>query len=60
MADPTINPTMREVFRHVVLMHESATQVAAAFGMSRNNVDQIKCRLIGRLEALVRAMTRPN
>jgi RNA polymerase sigma factor (sigma-70 family) len=57
MADPSINPRTREIFRHVALLHESAADVARLFGVSRNNVDQIKNRLIRRLSEMVAAMT---
>lgn len=57
MSDDGIMPTTREVFRHVALMHESPDDVAAQFGISRNNVDQIKKRMIGRLAKMVAAMT---
>jgi len=60
MANPAINPTTREVFRHVALMHEPSAHVAAAFGMTRDNVDQIKSRMIARLAKLVRSMTAPD
>jgi len=59
MANPSINATTREVFRHVALMHEPAAHVAETFGMSRDNVDQIKSRMIARLAKLVRTMTAP-
>ena len=57
MADPSINPRTREIFRHVALRHEPAADVARLFGVSRNNVDQIKNRLIRRLSEMVAAMT---
>jgi hypothetical protein len=38
-------------------MHEPPAEVAAAFGLSRANVDQIKRRMVQRLSALVAAMT---
>ena len=57
MSDPKISPATREVFRHVALMHEKPEDVARQFGISRNNVDQIKNRMIGRLADMVRAMT---
>ena len=57
MADPSINPRTREIFRHVALLHEAAADVARLFGVSRNNVDQIKNRLIRRLSEMVAAMT---
>ena len=57
MSDPKISPATREVFRHVALMHEKPEDVARQFGISRNNVDQIKSRMIGKLADMVRAMT---
>ena len=57
MADPSINPRTREIFRHVALLHEPAADVAQLFGISRNNVDQIKNRLVRRLSGMVAAMT---
>ena len=57
MSDETILPTTREVFRHVALMHEKPEDVAQTFGISRNNVDQIKKRMIGKLSETVKAMT---
>ena len=59
MADDRISSATREIFRHVVLMHEKPAQVAAEFGTTRNNVDQIKNRLINRLSELVQSMNRP-
>ena len=56
MADPSINPRTREIFRHVALQHEPAAEVAQLFGVSRNNVDQIKNRLIRRLSEMVTSM----
>ena len=57
MSDPKINSATREVFRHVALMHEKPEDVARQFGISRNNVDQIKNRMIGKLAEMTRAMT---
>ena len=57
LADDSIQPRTREVFRHVALMHEPPEAVAQMFGIERNNVDQIKSRLIARLARLVKAMT---
>lgn len=47
----------REVFRHVALMHKPPAEVAAAFGISRTNVDLIKRRMVQRLSVLVSSMT---
>ena len=57
LADNSISLTTREVFRHVALMHESPVKVAGQFGITRNNVDQIKARLIARLKDLIAQMT---
>ena len=57
MSDDSIAASTREVFRHVALMNESPEDVARQFGITRNNVDQIKSRMIGRLSALVSSMT---
>ncbi|MBO7684649.1 MAG: sigma-70 family RNA polymerase sigma factor [Kiritimatiellae bacterium] len=57
MADQTLVPRTREIFRHVALMHEPPESVAAQFGTTRNNVDQIKKRLVDRLAKCVAAMT---
>ena len=57
MADESVNALHRTVFRHVVLSHETPEEVAAKFGISRNNVDQIKRRLTARLAEAVRKMT---
>ena len=56
MADDALSPRTREVFRHVMLMHEPPESVAQQFGISRNNVDQIKARVIAKLSALVATM----
>jgi len=57
LADGSITPRTREVFRHVAILHESPQEVARQFGISRGNVDQIKKRMIDRLAGLVAAMT---
>ena len=56
MVDPSLEPRTREIFRHVALMHEPPESVAAQFGTTRNNVDQIKKRLVDRLARSVAAM----
>lgn len=57
MADTTISPRTHEVFRQVALQHEPAETVAERFGLTANNVYQIKKRQIERLSALVAALT---
>ena len=54
LSDESVNARAREVFRHVALM---PAEVAAAFGLARANVDQIKRRMVQRLSTLVAAMT---
>lgn len=55
-ADTSVSRRNLEVFRHVALLHEPPESVAAAFGISRGNVDVIKKRMIERLAALVRRL----
>ncbi len=57
LSDASIAPRNREVFRHVALMHEPPECVAAQFGITRNNVDQIKRRMLERLANSVADMT---
>lgn len=57
MSDQSVNARTREVFRHVALLHEDAETVARMFGITRNNVDQIKNRLTRRLSKTVANMT---
>lgn len=56
LADVSILPSTREIFRHVAVMHEKPADVARKFGITRNNVDQIKARMIARLKDLAAAM----
>ncbi len=56
LADDSINPLHRTVFRHVALMRERPDDVAARFGTSRANVDQIKRRLISRLSEMMTSL----
>ncbi len=56
LADDSILPSTREIFRHVAVMHEKPANVASKFGITRNNVDQIKARMIARLRDLIANM----
>jgi len=56
MSDQSVSARNREVFRHVALLHEPPESVALQFGITRNNVDQIKKRMIDRLSAAVEKM----
>ena len=56
LADENISATTRSVFEQVVLQHEDAANVAARFGTTRNNVYQIKNRLMDRLMEIAQAL----
>lgn len=58
LADASINPRNREIFRHLVLMRQPPERVAATFGVTRGNVDVIKKRMIDKLTVRVNAMLR--
>jgi len=52
MADKSISPRDKEIFRRVGLKGESPEAVAEIFGIKRNYVDQIKSRMIAKLKDL--------
>ena len=52
MADPKLSARDKEIFRRVALKGESPEYVAEVFGIKRNNVDQIKARMVAKLKAL--------
>jgi len=52
MADRKISTRDKEIFRRVVLQGESPEDVAAVFDIKRNNVDQIKARMVAKLKTL--------
>lgn len=52
MADPGISTRDKEIFRRVALQGDSPEAVAAVFDLKRNNIDQIKARLVGKLKTL--------
>ncbi len=51
--DETIATQTRDIFRALVLRHEEPATVAEKFSVTRNNVDQIKNRMIKRLRGIV-------
>ena len=57
LADATIPARDRTIFREVALDHLPPAEVAARFGITRNNVDQIKLRLTRRLSSIVTKLT---
>ena len=52
MADKAISTRDKEIFRRVALQGESPEDVAAIFDIKRNNVDQIKARMVAKLKEL--------
>ncbi len=56
--DETIAAQTRDIFRSLVLRHEDPTAVAEKFNVSRNNVDQIKNRMIKKLRAIVERLKK--
>jgi len=52
MADPQISSRDKEIFRRVALCGESPETVAAVFDVKRNNVDQIKARMLAKLKEI--------
>lgn len=53
LADPKVHAQTKEIFTRVAINGEKPEEVAAAFGMKRNAVDQLKDRCIRRLKTLV-------
>ena len=52
MANPNLNPRDKEIFRRTVFCEQSPADVAAIFGIKRNNVDQIKARMLAKFKEL--------
>ena len=52
MADSAFSNRDKQIFRHVVLGGESPESVATIFGITRNNVNQIKSRMVAKLKEL--------
>ena len=58
MNDESIQSRTRQVFLRVVVNGEKPDDVAAAFGIERNAVDQIKNRMMPRLQKIVSALEK--
>ena len=52
MADSRLSTRDKEIFRRTALCGESPADVAKIFGVTRNNVDQIKARMLAKLKEL--------
>ena len=58
LADESIHERTRLVFARVAVNGEKPDEVAAAFGITRNAVDQMKSRMMARLKELVAALEK--
>lgn len=56
LADDAVQPRTKQIFTRLALNGEKPEAVAAAFGLTRNAVDQIRSRAMTRLRALVKAL----
>ena len=56
--DESIQSRTRQVFLRVAVNGDSPNDVAAAFGIERNAVDQIKNRMMSRLRELVASLEK--
>ena len=52
MANPNLSSRDKEIFRRTALDGEAPAHVAEIFGITRNNVDQIKARMTAKLKEL--------
>ena len=60
LADSSIHERTRIVFARVAVNGEKPEDVAAAFGIERNAVDQMKSRMMARLKDLVAALEKAD
>ena len=60
LADTSIHERTRLVFTRVAVNGEKPDDVAAAFGITRNAVDQMKSRMMTRLKELVVALEKAD
>jgi RNA polymerase sigma factor (sigma-70 family) len=60
LADSSIHERTRIVFARVAVNGEKPEDVAAAFGIERNAVDQMKSRMMTRLKELVAALEKAD
>ena len=56
LSDPKIQAQTKQVFIRTALNDESPEDVANLFGMTRNNVDQVKNRMTTKLRELAKAL----
>ena len=56
LADDSIHEQSKQIFQRLTVDGMSPDDVAVAYGTTRNNVDKIKGRMIGRMRELVRCL----
>jgi len=56
LEDERIPDKSKQIFQRLTVDGASADEVAAAYGMSRNNVDKTKSRMMARLREIVRTL----
>ena len=57
LADPAFHDKSKEIFVEVAIKGKAPADVATAFGMTRNAVDQIRSRLTARLREIVDSLS---
>ena len=60
LSDSSVHERTRLVFARVAVNGEKPDDVAAAFGIERNAVDQMKSRMMARLKELVAALEKTD
>ena len=60
LADRTVQGRTKQVFVRTVINQEKPEAVAAAFGIKRNAVDQIRSRMMDKLRKLVAALEKAD
>lgn len=56
LADKKVSEQSKQIFVRIAINCENPEEVADLFGVTRNNVDQIKSRMMEKLKSLVRSL----
>ncbi len=59
-ADPTVKEQSKQIFRKVAIEAQPPAEVAAAFGGTRDVVDQVRSRMNTRLRKIVARLEGPG
>ena len=60
LADPAVKDQSKQIFRKVAIEGQSPADVAAAFGVTRDVVDQVRSRMNARLRKIVARLEVPE